>query len=105
MGFTPSSSKIYLVFLERRGKVKDEGSKRANSGNGDEESTIVSVGGGDEVGVGDDGLHDGSIDQHVGCRGGAGARGNSLVDGGREGGSGSNEEGEKEEGTHLGNCY
>eukprot|EP01083_Nonionella_stella_P234419 825198_1 len=93
--------KVCLIFLKRRGKEKDEGSDGAKTSDREEKSSEVSVGGGNKVGSVDSGLNDGSINHHLGCRGGAASHANSLGGWGREGRSGSNEESEKEEGTHL----
>lgn len=63
---------LYLIILEGRGKEKDEGGQRGNSGNGEEEAAVVSAVRGDDVGGVDGGLDDGSVDQHVGSRGSSG---------------------------------
>mmetsp|Transcript_79 Transcript_79/g.183 ORF Transcript_79/g.183 Transcript_79/m.183 type:complete len:182 (+) Transcript_79:768-1313(+) len=91
-----------LSIDKRRSKEEDEGGKTDNSGNREESSTVITRVGGDQVGGGCGGFKNGSINHHLWCfNGGGTVEGNSLVGRGHEGGSGSNKEGEKEEGTHL----
>lgn len=73
--FRDHRSTLYLVLLERRGEVEDEGGKGDDTGDGEEGTAVVSAGGGDEVGGVGGRLHDGSIDHHVGDSRGAASHG------------------------------
>jgi hypothetical protein len=69
-------SQIIVINLlgvdKRRSKVEDEGGKTDNTGNGEEESTVLTRVCGDQVGGRCCGVKNGSIDHHLWCFNGGG---------------------------------
>ena len=69
-----NSSSKYLIFLKRRSKVKDEGGKGEETSSREEHATFITGVDSNEVGSVGSGFQDGTVDQHVGCRGGGATR-------------------------------